>query len=240
MRYAALAVDYDGTLATHGKVGPAELDALARLRATGRRILMVSGRELPDLRRTFDGFHVFDRLVLENGALLFDPHLGSERTLVEPPLPEFARALVARGIPRDRISIGRVIIATWEPFQQIVFDTIHEQHLALQVIFNKGAVMILPAGVNKATGLRAALAELAVSPLATVGIGDAENDHAFLRACGVGVAVANALPALKEQADLITRADHGAGVIEIVEQLLADGLEHVRPLRHSPAVDLLR
>jgi hydroxymethylpyrimidine pyrophosphatase-like HAD family hydrolase len=49
----------------------------------------------------------------------------------------------------------------------------------MQVIFNKGAVMILPTGINKATGLAAALSDLKLSPHNVVGIGDAENDHAF-------------------------------------------------------------
>ena len=236
MPYAALAVDYDGTLATHGKVGPAELDALARARASGLRILMVSGRELPDLRRTFDGLACVDRLVLENGALLFDPATGNERTLVEPPPASFAEALLARGIPGDRISAGRVIVATWEPFQQLVLDTIREHQLELQVICNKGAVMVLPSGVDKATGLRAALADLDLDPRDVIGIGDAENDHVFLETCGLGVAVANALPALKERADLVTRGDHGAGVIEIVDRLLAGDLPRMRPVEP----DLLR
>ena len=61
--------------------------------------------------------------------------------------------------------------------------------------------MILPSGINKATGLAAALDEMGLSAHNVVGIGDAENDHAFLRAVGYGVAVANALPKLKETAD---------------------------------------
>jgi len=50
--------------------------------------------------------------------------------------------------------------------------------------------MVLPAGINKASGLPAALARLRLSPLNVVGIGDAENDTAFLQACGCAVAVA--------------------------------------------------
>src|SRR5438067_12736811 len=86
----------------------------------------------------------------------------------------------------------------------------------LHVIFNKGSVMVLPSGVNKATGLTAALAELGLAPEHTVGVGDAENDHAFLSLCGCGAAVANALPALKEKADLVTRGARGAGVTELI------------------------
>jgi HAD superfamily hydrolase (TIGR01484 family) len=87
-----------------------------------------------------------------------------------------------------------VIVATWTPHEQVVLDTIRALGLELQVIFNKGAVMVLPSGVNKAFGLRAALAELALSAHNTVAIGDAENDHALLAECELGVAVDNALP----------------------------------------------
>jgi hydroxymethylpyrimidine pyrophosphatase-like HAD family hydrolase len=90
----------------------------------------------------------------------------------------------------------------------------------MQVIFNKGAVMILPSGVNKASGLAAALEELQVQPGRVVAIGDAENDHALLEFCGFAAAVANAIPALKERAAWVARSANGAGVIELIEYLI--------------------
>ena len=63
-------------------------------------------------------------------------------------------------------------------------------------MFNKDAVMVLPAGVNKATGLDYALRKLGLSFHETVGIGDAENDHAFLQRCECAVAVSNAVPSI--------------------------------------------
>jgi hypothetical protein len=125
--------------------------------------------------------------------------------------------------------VGRTIIATWTPHEETVLKTIHELGLELQLIFNKGAVMVLPSGVNKAFGLKAALAELSLSPHNVVGVGDAENDHAFLSSCECSVAVANALPRVKETADFVTQADHGAGVIELIDQLLADDLVKLEP-----------
>jgi haloacid dehalogenase-like hydrolase/Helicase HerA, central domain len=88
-------------------------------------------------------------------------------------------------------------------------------------------VMVLAPGVNKASGLAAALEDLRLSPHNVVGVGDAENDHAFLRACGCSVAVANALPTLKQEADIVTQAERGAGVAEIVEHLLSDDFASV-------------
>jgi hypothetical protein len=132
------------------------------------------------------------------------------------------RALRERGVAP--VSVGRSIVATWEPHQTAVLSAIHDLGLELQVIFNKGAVMVLPAGVNKATGLDVALAELHLSPHSVVGVGDAENDHAFLARCECAVAVSNALPLLKERADFVTGADHGAGVEELITELLDNDL----------------
>ncbi len=104
---------------------------------------------------------------------------------------------------------------------------IHEHGLELQVIFNKGAVMILPANVNKASGLKAALKLMNLSPHNVVAIGDAENDHALLRMCEVSVAVANALPAVKDTADIVTTLDHGQGVSQLITGLLRNDLSDV-------------
>src|SRR5207302_8744197 len=97
------------------------------------------------------------------------------------------------------------------------------------VIFNKDAVMVLPAGVNKATGLATALAEMSLSPHNAVGIGDAENDHAMLALCECSAAVANALPVVKEKADIVIRGDHGAGVAELIDELIANDLRERAP-----------
>lgn len=219
MRFQVLATDYDGTLATHGSVEPETTAALVRLRESGRKLLLVTGRELPDLKKVFPEFAVFDRIVTENGALLYCPASGKERPLCEPPSVALVKRLRAISIP---ISVGRAVIATTEPHQQAVLEAIHGLGLELQLTFNKGAVMVLPSGVNKATGLASALAEIGATSADAIGIGDAENDHAFLAACGCGVAVANALPSLKLRAQVVTRGTHGAGVVEVINELLAN------------------
>ncbi|MEP7243048.1 MAG: HAD-IIB family hydrolase [Gammaproteobacteria bacterium] len=227
MRYLALCCDYDGTLATHGKLLPGTIEALERLIASGRRLLMVTGRELDDLQSVCERLDLFEYVVAENGALLYHPATRAEKALAPRPPDEFVATLRARGV--QRVSQGRVIVATWEPHETVVLETIRDLGLELQVIFNKGAVMVLPAGVNKATGLAAALETLAVSPHNAVGIGDAENDHALLRACEFSAAVANALPTLKDTADMVTTRDHGAGVTELIDALLKDDLASYEP-----------
>ncbi|HEU0370000.1 MAG TPA: HAD family hydrolase, partial [Candidatus Acidoferrum sp.] len=222
MRYLALATDYDGTLATNGVVNHATVRSLEKLKASGRKLLMVTGRHLPDLQRVLQKLELFDRVVAENGALLYSPASREEKVLAEAPKKEFLQALRAAGVIFD---VGHCIVASWTPSEVAILEVIKRLGLDYQVIFNKGAVMVLPAGINKATGLKAALEELQLSPHNTVAIGDAENDHAFLSASECGVAVANALPALREKADVVTRGDYGAGVEELIDQLLKDDLQ---------------
>ncbi len=231
MRYSALATDYDGTLAHHGQVDPPVLAALDRLRASGRKLLLVTGRELDELRTIFPHLDYFECVVAENGALLYRPATGSIDLLAEAPPKKFINLLRERGVAP--LAVGRVILATWEPHETTVLESIRDMGLELEIIFNKGSVMVLPAGVNKATGLRAALKNLGCATHQVIAVGDAENDHAFLNCSGLGVAVANALPALKERADLVTQADHGAGVIELIDRLLATDLAEV-PVRPRP------
>jgi len=227
MRYLALACDYDGTLATDSVVDERTLEALQRFRASGRRLCLVTGRELDDLKRVFAQLNLFDRVVAENGALIFNPENGEERLLGAAPPEALLERLDALGV--KPISVGRVIIATWEPHQTAALEAIRECGLEYQVIFNKGAVMLLPSGINKAVGLKAALDELGLSVHNTVAVGDAENDHALLAACEAGVAVSNALPTLKEHADLVTESARGAGVIELCDRLLASDLRELEP-----------
>jgi hypothetical protein len=238
MRYVALASDYDGTLAVDGLVTRDTLQALERLRGSGRKAILVTGRELPDLLHVFPEIELFDHVVAENGAVLYCPSTKAERLLAEPPPPEFALKLAEKGV--TPLGIGRVIVATREPHEQVMLELIRELGLELHLIFNKGAVMALPANVNKTTGLTEALAELKLSPRNIAAVGDAENDHIFLSECECAVAVANALPALKERADWVTEDARGAGVTELIDHLVGDDLAFLQPrlTRHRLPIGL--
>src|SRR5688572_14103528 len=104
MRFLALATDYDGTIAHDGVVDEPTIAALKRLRDSGRHLVMVTGRELDDLFRTFNHVDLFARVVAENGALLYDPAKKSSRLLAPAPPPELLAALAAKNVP---LSVGQ-------------------------------------------------------------------------------------------------------------------------------------
>jgi len=232
VRYHALAADYDGTLAHHGLIDDLTWSSLKQLRDSGRKLIMVTGRELDELKTVCSRLDMFDLVVAENGALLYEPSSGEEVLISAPPSEDLVGRLKEANVPG--LSVGRSIVATWEPYETVVLEAIRELGLELQIIFNKGAVMVLPSTVNKASGLAAALKRLKIKPECIVGVGDAENDHAFIKACGCGVAVANAIPSLKDEVDIVLGKPRGEGVVELADRIIATDLADVLAARAAP------
>lgn len=219
MPYRAFATDYDGTIAHHGTVDASTLAALHKAKERGLKLLLVTGREVPDLLKVFSESAIFDLIVAENGALLYWPAARRERLLATPPPPVFAERLRAKGV--KELSVGRIIVATMETYETPVREAVEELKLDLELIPNKGSLMILPRGVDKGFGLKAGLAEFDLAPSEAAAVGDAENDLAFFQAAGTSAAVANALPAVKARAAWVAPSGHGAGVAEFIDHLLA-------------------
>jgi hypothetical protein len=182
--------------------------------------VLVTGRDLDDLYSVCPRLDRFDRVIAENGGLLHRPRAGTTRRLGPAPPRPLVRALEAKGV--TPLTIGRAIVATRDPWGPTVRAALRRLRLDWHVILNKGAVMVLPAGVSKASGLLAAFAELDIAPSDAVAVGDAENDIAMLEVCGRGVAVRNALASVKVRADWVTRRANGAGVAELVARILSE------------------
>lgn len=234
MALRALATDFDETLADEGRVQPETLDAIRRLHEAGFTLLLVTGRILEELKQIFPDYTLFDRIIAENGALLYDPATRKERLLTRPA----DQRLVERLRNLSPLAVGKSIIATREPHGPEIARAIQELNLELHLILNKGAVMALPKGVTKAYGLRQALDELQMNGNELASIGDAENDQAMLEGSCLAVAVANATPELKAIADWVTSKPRGAGVRELIDLLLnhagSDRYSHRDFSRDSP------
>ena len=227
MRFRLLACDYDRTIASEGVVEAPVRAALRAVRDSGRLLVLVTGRTLDELLNVFTELRLFDRLVVENGAVLIDPAREGERVLCGAVPERLIDELRRRGI--GPLIIGRSMLSTPITNDQAVYGVVRELGLELALIPNRDSLMILRAGCGKDSGLEAAAAELAVPMAEVVAVGDGENDVALIDAAGVGVAVDHAVPELKERADIVLRRPGTAGIVELCRSLaerdLADLLE---------------
>ncbi|AFZ36345.1 HAD-superfamily hydrolase, subfamily IIB [Stanieria cyanosphaera PCC 7437] len=218
MNYSAIASDYDGTLATEGKVDLATLAAVNRWKESGRKFILVTGRRISSLQEIFEKIDICDYVVAENGAVLYHPQSQTSYLLCQPASTKLIERLQQKDL--KNIAVGEAIVATWQPHEEIVRETIAELNLSLEIILNKRAIMILPTGINKASGLELALNKLNLTASEVIGVGDAENDLDLLKYSGLGVAVGNALTEVKHQADWVTKGERGLGIQELIQRQL--------------------
>jgi hydroxymethylpyrimidine pyrophosphatase-like HAD family hydrolase len=218
MRVAALALDYDGTIAWHDRIDPSVRDAIAHARNAGITVLLVTGRILSELRKVAGDLHFVDGVVAENGAVIHFP--GNDYTrIVAPPLsPRLYGELTQLGIPAVA---GESLVDLASADAVRALELIRGLELPLVLVFNRGRVMAMPQGISKATGLQAMLTMLRLSARNTVAIGDAENDHELLRLAEVGYAVEWGAASLRATADLIVQGDGPAAVAPIIRSLAA-------------------
>jgi hydroxymethylpyrimidine pyrophosphatase-like HAD family hydrolase len=230
--FRAVALDYDGTITNGPRPDAAMLTAVAHVRASSRCVVLVTGRILSELLHDFpDAYSHFDAIVAENGAVVW--HAGRQRQLAPRVSVKLQTALTTRSIPVRR---GSVILATDAGYDQQVREMCIELGLDDQLVRNRDALMVLPRGVSKASGLLEALAELGISAHSAIGIGDAENDLALLEACEIGVAAGNAVASLKEQADLVLEDIGPTAVVRFLEREVLRGVPGVQPRRRRVEV----
>ncbi len=225
--FRAVAVDYDGTIAEHDVPHPEALSALADLRATGVKVVLVTGRILCELREVFPAVDdTFDLIIGENGAVVSRRH--TDRPLVAPVPDQLADALDATGVSFQR---GQALLACQGSDEAAVLSQVRRLGLECELLRNRGALMVLPAGVSKGFGLFEGLGELGISHHNTIAIGDAENDHSLLEVAEVGVTVANAVESLKAHADLVLDEADGRGVASLLRGPVLTGAQLVHPRR---------
>ena len=223
--FRASALDVDGTLAEGGRLSADALYALGECRERGIAPILVTGRTVADLRARIPRLlEQASAVVAENGACVL---VGGTTERTAPPLdPALGALLSAEGVPW---SSGEVLLACSGDDEATVLAAVRDLGYEYQLVRNRGALMVLPAGVTKASGLTRALAWLGLSPHSTVGVGDGENDHSLLDTCELGVAVANAVESLKAYADLVLERPGGEGVAALLSSELLTG----KARRHS-------
>ena len=226
--FRAVAIDYDGTLTSGGAPSADVISALEETRREGYRLVLATGRTLAHLTSDFaSAKSLFDGIVAENGGVVWT-QLGGTRLLAGPPDPHLEEALWRHGVPLRR---GQVLVDTFVEHDKAALEEIGRLGLECQLVRNRNALMIVPAGITKGSGLFEVLGDLGVSHHNTVGIGDAENDHSLLSCCEIGVAVGSAIESLKAQADVVLTQPAGEGVLSFLRGPVLRGDIRVQPRR---------
>lgn len=222
MKFNVLALDYDGTIADHGRLNPAVALAIRDARKRGIKVILNTGRILSDLRKVMHEDDLFDAIVSENGAVLSFPN-GWTRVLGRPASREVLSEFCNEGI---KIAFGDCIVEADASASQKMTQIIRRLQLPLMLVYNHGRVMVLPQGITKASGLHTALDTMRLSVHNCIGIGDGENDHSLLDACEIGVAVSWGSKALQNMADHVLEGDG--------PEALADYIREVSRARYLP------
>jgi hydroxymethylpyrimidine pyrophosphatase-like HAD family hydrolase len=208
-----LAFDFDGTLAENGRVPLALQRALEQLHAAGYALFMVTGRRFGDAELG-SLEHVFTGILWENGAVLHHTVTDEVYLPFGQVDPRLVEALEVAGMPLER---GRAIVSTTTPHDETVWEVLSDWGGDAVVTHDKGMVRVMPPGTAKGTGLERLLGLCGFSPRNLVSFGDGEGDLSLLQLGEMGVAVADAVPSLKEAADLVTAQPGPAGVLETLE-----------------------
>jgi hydroxymethylpyrimidine pyrophosphatase-like HAD family hydrolase len=219
-----LACDLDGTLTENETIAPETWEALRRAKLAGITILLATGRRL----ETFDARGLFseicEAIVAEDGAVVYFPRRDTTVLPFGHLDPAILAHLATLAIPMEH---GQALVATRVPYDEVIMEVLRQHGGGAVVEYNRGAVMLLPPGATKGTGLLFALQELGYSAHNTVACGDAENDRSLFEVAELAVAVANAAPEIQSLADLVAPYPNAAGVRWLIDGLLAGRLpEH--------------
>ncbi|HET7874394.1 MAG TPA: HAD hydrolase family protein [Methylomirabilota bacterium] len=228
MLLKALACDFDGTLASEDRIGPEALDALVRAREAGLRLILVTGRTFFELTRVCDRLDLFEAAVAENGAVLYFPGAAMIRDQGPPPPKRLLAELDRRGI---LYQAGRVIVGVARVDEPRVREALVAVGVTRDLVYNRAALMLLPSGVSKGTGVRRVLGFLGLSFHDVLGLGDAENDLEFFEACGWSGCPADAVEAIRTRADWVFPGADGQAVAAAITGPILQGLLAVE---HSP------
>ncbi len=232
MRFVALAAGFDGTLAREGRYDERCIEALRALAATGRKLILVTARELRDLLEVFPSARVFDYVIAENGAILHHPATKRSEILGRAPSEILLQELARRGV--QPLTVGSSIIRTSLANEGEVRDAIIKLRLDCQLVANDESLIISPAEVSKASGVREALRQAGISAHNLVVIGDAQNDIALFDLAEHAVAVANADEAVKLGADRVTSGAYCDGFLELARDLMEGDLAYALPKTQVP------
>lgn len=212
-----LATDLDETL-TYGGGSRIEKDvkkAMLKLRSNGWLLVLATGRDKPYLMKREDIENIFDAWIMEGGLSIYIPSQNIYKVFVTSQWVRFIDSLRKMSFAKPKENTITLRRENIEDVKRIA------EKFQIDISFrdNKGTIMLLPKGVNKAYALHKLMEILDVDGPIVV-IGDSEIDLELFEEADFSVAVANAEDKIKAKADYVTREADGEGVVEAVNLIL--------------------
>lgn len=221
-----LSIDIDGTLTDiERRLDLRAAEVVRLLTDCGVCTVLASGNILCFTRSTAILIGTSGPVIAENGGVV---QMGHDREIeVLSSSKEPMRALKAlnerepgfRRFPEERYT--EVAVDERNVSEKTVRKL--EDDFDVEVVYTGFAYHIKSPKVDKGTGLRRVMERLGFTAEEVIAIGDSENDIGMIEAAGTGIAVNNAHPALKEEAQLVVGGGFGAGLLEAIRELQGRG-----------------
>lgn len=217
----AVVIDIDGTLTDEQR--RLDLIATAAIRELTVPVILASGNVLGFVKCAAKLIGTSDIMIAENGGVVsmgFDGpvYVGENKARCQEVLEILKKHFKLEELDgserRSEVALRRNFDI--DAARQVLVDgNIRE----IELVDTGFAVHIKGVNVNKGTALVRIAEMMGLDTGDFVAIVDSANDIEMIRAAGLGVAVGNAHPALKDAADLVTTAKYGAGVLEALKDL---------------------
>ena len=262
--YRAIALDLDGTLTNHDKVGPPKTrEALLQAEAEGVVIILASGRPTYGIEPVAECLELDKRggyILSYNGGNIVNAKTGEKLFAqflpdeVIPILYRYAKeknhALLGYAgneiiteMPDDqyvkeesrinKMNIRKVenlfealephptkLLMTGDPADMLKAENELSEILGDRMDIFRSAPFFLelvPKGIDKAKSLLRLLSKINLTPADMIAFGDGYNDLSMLKLAGMGVAMQNAAPEVRAEADYITLSNEEDGIAAALE-----------------------
>lgn len=215
----AVVIDIDGTLTDMQR--RLDLRAAAAIRKLTVPVILASGNEPGFVKCAAKLIGTSDIMIAENGGVVsmgFDGpvHVSGNKARCQEVLEILGEHFDLEELDgaerRSEVALRRNFDI--DAARQVLVDG---NIRGIELVDTGFAVHIKGVNVNKGTALVMIAEMMGLNTGDFVAIGDSANDIEMIRAAGLGVAVGNAHPTLKDAADLVTTGWYGAGVLEALK-----------------------
>ena len=246
MKYQVLVLDLDGTLTNSKKeITAPTKQALLEIQEAGRTVVLASGRPINGVAPlakelqmdTFGGY-----MLSFNGARITKCSTGEiiyNKTIPKEiirPVWEYVKTFpgLESGInnmeivPTDDFPsaldfpVNKLLICGDPKTLETMIEPLRKQYHGLLNIYLSEPFFleIMPKNIDKAQSLQKLLNSIGLTANEMICCGDGFNDLSMIEYAGLGVAMENAQPIIKETADFITRSNDEDGVLHVIDTFM--------------------